>query len=618
VTKAELPSGFAHYEMMSASLLSQQPIVLPDTQKETKNWRRAFSHFEARLNSLRMWRYRIWAHWAELAKYILPRRYHWLIVANRMDKGAQINDAIVDGTATLAMQVCASGLWTGLTSPSRPWFKLEKALPWIELDQDAKEWIEDTQQRIYTVLGKSNVYTILAQAFQDVVVFGTAPVILYEDYKDVVRAYLPCAGEYFLASSARLSNDTLYREFTLTVEGIVGQFGAENCPDAVLKLWRAGRASLDQEFVVAHAIQPNFAFGDGGDEFRMVPSSFPYVEVYWLRGMATEKPLSVRGFDEKPFFDARWATTSNDPYGRSIGMDALPDVKQLQLETKRKGEFIDKGVRPPMGADVSLKNEPSSIISGQVTYIPTGSLAGAQHGFFPLFMPQPQWLQGITADIETVKKRIETAFFVDVFMAITRMEGVQPRNELELTKRDLERLQVLGPFIEQFETEFAGPLIQRVFNILVKRKMLRPPPPSMRGVPLKIDYVSIMKLAQRSAELVAMKDVLGTAGALSSAAKAAGQPDPIRVINLDKSMRKYADLGGFPSDCLYTDKEVQTNDQIHMKAHQDQAAMQQSMAAVQAAHTLSQTSTGPDNALSALLGRGGSQQGTPAGVTGSP
>jgi hypothetical protein len=72
----------------------------------------------------------------------------------------------------------------------------------------------------------------------------------------------------------------------------------------------------------------------------------------------------VRGFKGDPFAVARWATTSNDAYGRSPCMDALGDNKQVQLETLRKAEFIEKGVRPPMGADPELKNEPASIMPG--------------------------------------------------------------------------------------------------------------------------------------------------------------------------------------------------------------------------------------------------------------
>ena len=345
---------------------------------------------------------------------------------------------------------------------------------------------------------------------------------------------------------------------------IVDMFNVANCPSEVKKLWAQGGASLDNEFVVAHCIEPNFAVSQRGsdEEVSIVPGVFEYREIYWLKGIKTAQPLSVRGFHMKPFMAARWSTVSNDAYGRSPCMDALGDNKQIQLETRRKAEFIDKGVRPPMGANVELKNEPSSIISGMITYMST---EGGKKGFWPLFEPQAQWLQGITADIDKVSARIERCLFVDVFMAITRMEGVQPRNELELTKRDLERLQQLGPFITLFENEFGNPFFERLLDIMRRRKILRPLPDSLKNVPLKIRYTSIMRLAQQSAEAVGMKDFFGTMGGLSSAAKAAGVPDPLRIVNLDKSARRFSDVTNFPVDCLYTDKEVTQHDQIRAK-----------------------------------------------------
>ena len=75
---------------------------------------------------------------------------------------------------------------------------------WVELDPDGKAWLEDTEQRLYTVLSQSNFYTIMHQAFQDLTVFGTAPILIYEDAEDVARFYLPCAGEYYLANGGRL------------------------------------------------------------------------------------------------------------------------------------------------------------------------------------------------------------------------------------------------------------------------------------------------------------------------------------------------------------------------------------------------------------------------------
>jgi hypothetical protein len=67
-----------------------------------------------------------------------------------------------------------------------------------------------------------------------------------------------------------------------------------------------------------------------------------------------------------------------------------------------------------------------------------------------------------------VNARIEKCLFVDLFMAITRMEGVQPRNELELSQRNMERLQELGPFVHLFENEFAAPMLKRLFNMMLR------------------------------------------------------------------------------------------------------------------------------------------------------
>jgi hypothetical protein len=61
--------------------------------------------------------------------------------------------------------------------------------------------------------------------------------------------------------------------------------------------------------------------------------------------------------------------TGNDPYGTGTAFDAIGDIKQLQHETRRKAQAIDKMVDPPMRADVQLKNNPAALIPGGVTYV---------------------------------------------------------------------------------------------------------------------------------------------------------------------------------------------------------------------------------------------------------
>lgn len=590
----------APYESMGPTLLSRQPPAMRDGPGQMQEvWQTTFTHLEAKLGAMRSWRWAWWAYWAQLARFFIPFRYVWLVVANKMWRGSPLNDSIIDSTGQLAVRTCKSGMWTGLTSPSRPWFKMGIGLPWVKLDSDGKEWLEDTEQKIYTVLGQSNFYDTMAQGFEDEVVFGSAPVICYEDAEDVCRFYLPCAGEYYLDLGARLSHDTVIREFTLNVKQIVEQFTLAKCPAQVRQLWATGGAGITREFVVGHAIEPNYALqaiGSTVNKVNIVPQRFTWREVYWLRGIATPEPLTVRGFNGQPFAVFMWKHVSNDPYGRSPCMDALGDVKQTQVQTLRENEFLEKGIRPPMGAHVGLKNEPASIMPAQITYM------AEKAQFWPLFEVNPQWLAGIRAGKTEVNARVNKCLFVDLFMAISQMEGVQPRNELELTKRDLERLQELGPVIALNEHAL-DILIRRVLDILTRRRLLKAMPPSLANVPLKISYVSIMRLAQKSAEAVAMKDGFATAGALSSAAKAAGVPDPIRVINLDAALRHYLDITNFPNNSTFTEDEVQQHDAARAKAQQEAQIPGQAMAAVTAAKTLAQTPLSPDTALGAITGR---------------
>lgn len=593
----------ASYERMTPLTLAEQAVTDDTPEKlSTAEWGIAYQHLERRLGALRNWRYSWWVHWSRLAEFFLPMRYLFLIVANRFNRGNPINDQILDSTGLQAVRTCAAGMLSGLMSPLRPWFTLEIGLPWIELDAEGKAWLEDTQEKAYTILDESNFYTVMAQAFQDVTVFGTAPVIVYEDSEDVIRAYGAAPGEYYLGVGARQSINTFYREFTFNVGQIVEFVGdIKKTPTVVREMWNAGQ--LDAEYVVAHSIEPNFAFRgkDARTEVRLVPDSYPIREVYWLRGQDTALPLSVKGFEGEAMMVARWATVANNAYGRSPCMDALGDVKQVQIETARKAEFIEKGVRPPMLADVSLKNEPSSIIPGAINYV---SSTGSNVGFKPAFEPNPAWLPALTADIEMVNARIQACLYVDLFMAITRMEGVQPRNELELTQRNQERLQELGPFVKMFQNEFAGPLLKRVIAIMANKRILKPLPKSLQNTPIKINYVSVMRLAQLALESVAMKDVLQTAGLMDAVAHSSGRPPPSRIIDLDQAMRDYVKLNNAPADLLFTIDEVTAHDKQSAQQAMAQQAGQGAMAAVQAAKTASETPLGNGSALDAMLGVG--------------
>lgn len=597
-TKA-LYSPIQHFEKSEIPLLASQPARIKSVYDEDDpHWQDLYQHLQTRLAMLRTWRVSWWLYWNKLAEYILPQRYHFLITPNRMDRGRPLNEAIIDTTGTRAMKICASGLMSGLMSPSRPWFRLDVANLGVTPDRAAKAWLDDTRDRMLTIMAGSNFYSSCAQLFEDLVTFGTSYLIIYEDSDDVIHCYCPCAGEYFLDNGGKQKVTTFYREYTNNVYQIVGYFGLKNCPEGIRKQWEEGASGLEAEYVVCHAIEPNTVLSDKkGGEYRPVPKHFPLREVYWLLGVKTTGPLAMRGFDDEPGFAARWSIRSNEPWGRGPGMDALPDIMQLQQEQIRKGEFIDKCVRPPMIAPVELENKPASILPSQVTYV---SQAGVK--FEPAFTMNPLGIQPLSEDIKEVQNRINESFFIDAFQLLAQLEGIQPRSAMEIAQRKGEVIQRLGPMVEIFENEVASPAITRVFNIMVKHKMIAPMPPSLRGMTVKIEYVSQMKMAQRAAETTSMERVVAFASEIAKAGINAVLPG-VRKLRLDMIAEEYADALYLPAKLLRSDAEIAQMEKDQQAQIQNEQMWQRGQAGVQALQSLSKTDVGGgQNAISALLG----------------
>jgi hypothetical protein len=588
-----------HYERSSPTLLAQEdPNPPTELLADIGGWHDLRAHLESRLQMMTNWRLSWWRHWALLAENILPRRYHWLVTPNTMTRGFPINQNIVDPTGSHAMRVCASGLKEGLTSPSRPWFRIEADEPGFVPDKPAQLWFDAVEALVYGVMAKSNFYDSLTQVFEDLTVFGTSVMLVYEDDKDVIRCHVPCAGEYYLGASNTNRIESFYRKFVMTISQIVQMFGLENCPGAVQEMWRTKAASLDVEYIVAHSIEPNFAILDGaGRELKpMAAAHFPFREVYWVFGNSTERPLSVRGFYEEPFISPRWAITSNDPYGRSPGMDTLPDIMQLQLESKRKAEAIEKHVRPPLLASVDMKNEPSSALPGHVTYVAN---LGPQAGMRPLYEVNPQ-LQWMIADIKEIQERIKNGFFNNIFLL--HADTTKEQTAYEVQKRDQEKMAVLGPVIDRFQNEGASPAIKRIFGILARRKLLPPIPDSLKGINFSIKYISMLSMAQKAAATVAIERVLGTAGNLMAA-----DPEIMDNLDLDETIREYGDLVGVPHK-MFRDRQAADQKRQQRRQQQQQMAQAQNTAAMgtqaaQTAKVMSDTPVGgASSALDLMLG----------------
>lgn len=547
-------------------------------------------HCSARLEAMRADRMSFWAHWSQLAEMFLPRRYKWFVTPNQYNRGTAINASVVDETGILAARILAAGMMSGLTSPLRPWFKL--SLPGSDTDQygPVRQWLAECEKRMARVFAQSNFYTALGTLYHDLGVFGSAASLIYEDPEQVVRFYNPCLGEFFFGADSRLTVDSLYREFTYTIGQAVGQFGLENMCEETQLAYRQGGAARQREIVICHAIEPNTQLWDEADKplGYAVPRKFRYREVYWEKGKDSYI-IQAAGFNDKPFVGARWDTVSNDAYGRSPGMDALAGTRQLQIEQRRKAEAIDKMVRPPLNASVSMKNEPASILPAAINYV--ADIQGA--GLKPVYQVDPR-LSEMLEDIKEVQSRINSIFYVDLFMMISQLETVRTATEVDARRE--EKLIQLGPVIERFENEVLDPIITRVFNIMMRRGLLPPPPEEAAGN-ISIQYVSMLAEAQRATSTTGIERLFAFAGNL-----AAVKPEILDNLDEDEAVEEYASAMGVSPHIVRSEAAVQKLRQQRAQEQQAQAAAEQSMAAVQGANVLSQTDVGGgQNALQQIM-----------------
>jgi hypothetical protein len=600
------------YEHATALTLANTPPLAPTTKfggsrQKLAEWVDLRSHLETRLMMLRGWRTSELEHDALVAQYLLPRRSQWLTqggydqpVPNSMIRNLPINQAILDPTGTQAMRIAAAGMVEGLMSPSRPWYKLGGPKNFTP-DREATMWFEEVTERMSAIMSHSNFYDCGAQMMEDLVSYGTGPMLIYEDDADIIRCYNPCAGEYYLSLGASNRVESFYRQFVFNVSQIVEAWGLEVAPQDIRSLWQNKGGSLEQERIIAHAIEPNFAIQRPGDPkaYGKVAGDFAYREVYWVYGSSEWEPLSIRGFKDEPFIAPRWWLRPGAAYGDSPGKDALPDIMQLQQETMRKAELLEKHVRPPLNVPVELKNQPSSILPGKQNYT-----SDTSKGIKSVFDVNPVALQYITADIALIQQRIKVGFFNDLFQMLA--EQTKDMTAYEVAQRQQEKLQILGPVIERFNNEAASKAIKRIFNIMQRRQLVPPLPRSLQGVPVQIEYISMLALAQRAVATAGIERLLAVQGKM-----AATNPAVLDLIDDDEVLREYGDQLGVTQKVFNPPEKVlmmrkakqQAAAQAAQGAQMSHAATQITPALAMAAKNLSETDVGGGiNAAQLMLG----------------
>jgi len=542
-------------------------------------------------------------HWRDLSDWVMPRRSRFEITD--VNRGDRRNQRIVDSTATLALRTLRAGMMSGVTSPARPWFRLTTPDPDLAEFGPVKEWLHYVTNRMSTSFLRSNLYNSLPNVYGDDGLYGTAAMMVEEDFKDILHTRTFPIGSYMLAQDDKGRVNTFFREFRMTVRQMVDVFAEkngnkiiwDNISEYVKNQW--DMCNYEAWIDVCHVVYPNDDYVIGSISGKEKKFSSCYYErgSYSTKGGSYMKDdnkfLREAGYDFFPVLAPRWEVVGEDVYATDCpGMIGLGDVKQLQVVEKRINQAIEKMVNPPMVGPTSMKNSKASILPGDITYM---DVRDGLQGFRPAHEVRAA-IQEIEQKQLQTRQRISRAFFEDLFLMLAQSDRRQITAR-EIDERHEEKLLALGPVLEQLNQDLLDPLIDVAFDIHVKQGLIPPPPEELQGINLKVEYVSIMAQAQKYVSRAGIDTFAGFCAQLLQVA-----PEVKDKLKMDQFVDEYASITGVPPTLVATDEEVAEIRAV--RAQQQQQAQQMAMMQQAAATTKDLTASKMDgqDVLSRALG----------------
>ena len=92
---------------------------------------------------------------------------------------------IFDSSPIQAVELLAASLHGMMTNPSTPWFSLRFKDSALEMEDEAKLWLEDATEVMYSASNRSNFQQEIFELYHDLITFGTAAMFIEEDDDDI-------------------------------------------------------------------------------------------------------------------------------------------------------------------------------------------------------------------------------------------------------------------------------------------------------------------------------------------------------------------------------------------------------------------------------------------------
>jgi len=504
--------------------------------------------------------------WDEMAKYVRPERDE--VFRRHGDSGPPAaGNFLFDGTPISANMVLASGCMSRLTPAQAPWFAFDPPRA-LKTKDAVKRWYAECTEIAIEALATSNFYTELHECYLDRGAFGTCLLHVEGstgmDSPLVFRAHE--IGHYALSLGADGRINTVFRELEFTPAQAAQEYGEQALPECLKKVLKEQPHSQEKHAFI-HAIYPREEAER--DRLKMDGANKPVASVH----IYVKERLIVRnaGYDEMPAIGSRYLRWGTGAYGICPAWMAMADCRSLNELQMNLDVLAGLHAFPRILAPHDFEGM-IDLRQGQVTFYKDENRMPrewATQGKYDIGMERVQARQ----------KAIRDFFHVELFQmwsAITKQ-----MTAFEVSAREQEKIELFSPTFTMLSSEMYGPLLRRVFALLLRQGVFPQPPQEAVYVNSagryaipdpEIRYTSRLALALKAVHAGAFDRSMGRLQALAQV-----RPDVLDNINMDRAVRDMAMNEGLPVEWITPEDEVTALRDARAEQQAQQEQMQQAM-----------------------------------------
>lgn len=474
--------------------------------------------------------------------------------SNTQDKKSEGDDTRpVSSVPTSEAILLGSNIYSHSYSNSDRNFALRAAK---EEDREGmKEWLQEATNTMHRFMQASNFGEVYGEFTRIWANFGTGIVGVEYDTESsqLVFSSIAISGNVYIMESFNGRVNGLMRLLQLRASDALDMFGEDGlCKKAKEAL--VDMSKVNEKFDYILSVQKNQKYDPKRDD----KDSMLYKSEY----VCTEDKRIVKegGYRSWPYPTSRFIKAHDgSAYGLGVCHVAMPAVREINTAEAQLVDAIQMQSHAPVIVKDDEQLEIDEILPDTVIYT-SGEVTQFETTSNPI---------AIQARIDQLTAELRRQFFSDIFLALTQKKGDKTVPEVEGIEG--EKFAAIGPMIARLRSEFWGPMIDCLLELLITAGEIKIPEGMQMGA-YEVNYIS--QLDTKLGLMDHQKTMQAVTAITSLLAAATDVPALNQVLKVVPMAVKIAEDLNVDFENIVSDEERKKMDAQSQAAAEEAAAMQ--------------------------------------------